>query len=119
MRLKDINYVTTTSQPIRLHYPNGDSNIATLDTFEKYKAYKIVNLWCKNNELNIELKEPESGEYAYLNIMEYLLKNYSEQIIDLYCKGRNLNLDSYNDLVCVLEDNDINLDILNEYKNNM
>lgn len=47
MRLKDINYVTTTSQPIRLYYPNGDSNIATLDTFEEYKAYKIVNLWCK------------------------------------------------------------------------
>lgn len=119
MRLKDMNYLLTTYQPIRLHYPSGESNIATIYDFENYKQYKVVSIWCRDNTLNIELKEPEFGEYSHLNVLEYLINNYPEEIVDLYCKGRKLNIDSYENLECVLMDNNISTDTLKKYKNNM
>ena len=59
MQLKDMNYVLSTSQPIRIFYPTGDSNIARLDTFERYKDWIVTSIWCKNEELCIEIRNQE------------------------------------------------------------
>lgn len=118
MKLKFLNYLMNTSQPIRLWYPTCESNIATIDNFERYKDYDVIGLWCKNEELNIKLKEPEYEELSYedyrnqcIIIFEKLIKEYTSQIIELYCKK-----ESPDDLEDILSELGIPSEILNKYR---
>ena len=120
MKLRNINYLITTSQPIRLYYPTGENRIADIDSFRRYEDYRVTSLWCKNNELNIELMYPEedTDEEAevestkdYINILSYLLKNYTEQIIDLYTRE-----ECPNDLENILSDVGISSSVLDKYQ---
>lgn len=119
MKLKILNYLINTRQPIRLWYLTGASNIATIDNFERYKDYDVVGLWCNNNELNIKLKEPEYEDLLYEDyknqcviIFEKLIKKYTLQIIELYCKE-----ESPDNLEDVLSELGISSEVLNKYRN--
>lgn len=108
----------STSQPIRLHYPTGESDIAKLDNFERYKKYYVIGLWCRNDELNIELKEPEDEDILYEDyrnqcviVLEELIRKYTSQIVELYCKE-----ESPNDLEDILSELGISSEILDKYR---
>lgn len=92
MRLKDMTQILSTTQPIRIIYPNNESHIAKLEEFTTCEKYIVTDIYCKNGELNIKIEKPYGNSYIHseenvkeimINLLKYLVRNHPKQIAEI------------------------------------
>mgnify|MGYP006872108373 FL=1 len=122
MRLKDMTQILSTTQPIRIIYPNNESHIARLEEFITCEKYIVTDIYCKNGELNIKIAEPYGDSFLSLdenikeimtNVLEDLIEKHTNQIAKMISEDSDVKWECFEDIFTYMG---ISTEVLDKYK---